>query len=203
MGRLRRFAASASQARVRERRLVLTLALAALCLPFAARVLAGPRGAEIHVRWQPSVDEAARRTLEARFALADGERLDGQTWRYDLTNPDPDNIRAIITDATVADTHDLDRSTYSLTPSAALTDRRQRFGNAGPVIVRIADLLALGLLALAAVVLALPSLKRHAPGARRMVLAPLLAGSRSAAPTPSNACSAKSALPTQIGRAHV
>ena len=156
------------------------LALVAVCLPFGGRMLAGPRGAEIHVRWQSSVDAATRSTLEARFHLRDGERLEADTWRYDLVDTDPGNIRAIVDEASVADTHDLDRSTYSLSPSAVRTDRRQRFGNAGLAIVRLADRLALGLLALAAVVLALPSLKREAPGVHRVVLAPLLAGSRTA-----------------------
>jgi hypothetical protein len=131
----------------------------------------------MHVRWQPSVDAAARSNLEARFHLLDGERLEADTWRYDLVDTDPENIRAIVDDANVADTHDLDRSTYQLSASAVRTDRRQRFGDAGLLIVTLADWLALGLLALTAVVLALPHMKRQAPHVSRG-LVPLLAGSR-------------------------
>ena len=163
--------------RLRSGRAALTLALVAVCLPFAGRMLAGPRGAEIHVRWQSSVDAATRSNLEARLHLRDGERLDADTWRYDLIDTDAENVRAIVDDANVADTHDLDRSTYRLSASAVRTDRRQRFGDAGIAIVTVADWLALGLLAMTAVVLALPHVKRQAPRVSRG-LAPLLAGSR-------------------------
>jgi hypothetical protein len=163
----------------RGRQAALTLALVAVCLPFAGRLLAGPRGAEIHVRWESSVDAAARSNLEARFHLRDGERLEADTWRYDLVDTDADNIRAIVDHANVADTHDLDRSTYLLSASAVRTDRRQRFGDAGIVIVTVADRLALGLLALTAVVLVFPHVKRQAPQVRRGLI-PLLAGSRTA-----------------------
>src|SRR5688572_10727059 len=161
----------------RRRQAALTLALVAVCLPFAGRILAGPRGAEIHVRWQSSVDAATRSNLEARFHLRDGERLEADTWRYDLIDTDAENIRAIVDDTNVADTHDLDRSTYLLGASAVRTDRRQRFGDAGIAIVTLADWAALGLLALTAVVLALPHVKRQAPHVSRG-LVPLLAGSR-------------------------
>src|SRR5918996_3046848 len=132
--------------RLRSGLAALTLVVVAVCLPIAARALAGPRGAEIHVRWQASLDDTARRTLEARLSLADGERLEGTTWRYDLINAGTENIRVVVTDPNAADTHDLDRSTYSLSPTAARTDRRSRFGNAGRAMVVIADRLALGLL---------------------------------------------------------
>jgi hypothetical protein len=161
----------------RRRQAALTLALVAVCLPFAGRLLAGPRGAEIHVRWQPSVDAAMRSNLEARFHLRDGERLEADTWRYDLIDTDAESIRAIVDDANVADTHDLDRSTYLLSASAVRTDRRQRFGDAGIAIVTTADWLALGLLAIGAVVLALPHVRRQAAHVSRG-LVPVLAGSR-------------------------
>ncbi len=155
------------------RRLVVALSLAAvaICLPPAGRMLAGTRGAVIHVRWQPSVDEATRRMLEARFRLDDAEHLDGTTWRYDLIDPDTDNIRAIVTDPNVADTHDLDRGTYAVSAAAERTNRRQRFGEAGIALVNGANTLAMALVALAAVVLALPAL-------RRIPYAPLIARSR-------------------------
>jgi len=140
--------------------LAVWLAVVAVCLPVAGRLVAGPRGAEIHVRWQPSVDEAARGTLEDRFRLADGERLDATTWRYDLTDPRPQNIQALIGETLVADTHDLDRSTYSISPGATRTDRRQQFGDAGPAMVRAADLFAVALLVLGLAILALPIVKR-------------------------------------------
>ena len=158
--------------------LAVWLAIAAVCLPLAARLLAGPRGAEIHVRWQPSVDQAARLTLEERFRLADGERLDATTWRYDLTDARRENIQALVGETMVADTHDLDRSTYSISPDAPRTGRRQRFGDAGPAMVRAADLFAAALLVFGFAILALPIVTRSiAPALRnasRTTIRPIL-----------------------------
>src|SRR5687768_9916756 len=68
-------------------RTAVALVLLAAALPLAARALAGPPGAVVHVRWQSSLDDSAREDLEARFRLADGERIEGTTWRYDLVDP--------------------------------------------------------------------------------------------------------------------
>ena len=59
-----------------SRRTAVGLVLLAAALAPAARVIAGPRGALVHVRWQPSVTAADRQALEQRFHLADGELLD-------------------------------------------------------------------------------------------------------------------------------
>jgi hypothetical protein len=82
--------------------------------PQIARVLAGPRGATVNVRWRTSVTESERHNAEAQFRLADGEPLGEYTWRYDLIDPSPRNIRALLTDPAVADTHNIDRSTVCL-----------------------------------------------------------------------------------------
>jgi hypothetical protein len=158
--------------------LAVWLAVVAVCLPAAGRMLAGPRGAEIHVRWQPSVDEGARRTLEQRFGLADGRRLDTTTWRYDLTDPRRQNIQALVGETMVADTHHLDRSTYAISPDAARTERRQRFGDGGPAMVRAADRAAVALLVLGFAMLVLPIARRSmAPAFRhagRITIRPVL-----------------------------
>jgi len=133
----------------------LALALLGACLPAATRVLAGPQGAIVHVRWDPSLDPAARQALEARFRLTDGQRLDADTWRYDLIDPSNDNIRALVNDAAVADTHDIDRPNYSLASSASRTARRQRFPAGGDLAVSVADGLALVLATLTGLLVAL------------------------------------------------
>lgn len=124
--------------------------VAAVSLPLAARGAAGPPGALVHVRWHAAVDEAARHTLEVRFRLIDGERLDGTTWRYDIVDPSAQNIRALVRDAAVADTHHLDRSSFAL-DGAARTARRGRFAF-GDAIVAVADALATALALLATLV---------------------------------------------------
>ena len=128
---------------------ILVLALCAACLPFAARAVAGEPGARIHVRWQPSIDESARHTLERQFRLDSLERLDDLTWRYDLIDTSTENIRALVGHPAVADTHEIDRPTYTIAPFALRTNRRERFAY-GSGMVRAADLFSIALAAVAA-----------------------------------------------------
>lgn len=124
-----------------SRRTAVGLVLLAVALSLAARGIAGPRGALVHVRWQPSVTAADRQAFEQRFHLAGGEPLDATTWRYDLRDPSSDNISALIAEPAAADTHDINRSDASLAPGAVRTTRQSRFP-AGETIVSIADRLA-------------------------------------------------------------
>jgi hypothetical protein len=112
-----------------------------LAAPIAARLLAGPPGGRVHVRWQASVDTGTRQRLEAQYRLADPEQLDDRTWRYDLIDPRTETIRAIVNDQAVADTHDINRDGYALDPAAVRTSRRQRFA-AGDGMVAAADALS-------------------------------------------------------------
>jgi hypothetical protein len=118
------------------------LLLFCIAAPFAARLLAGPPGGRVHVRWQASVDTATRQRLEAQYRLADPEQLDDRTWRYDLVDPRTDAIRAIVNDPAVADTHDINRDGYALDAAAVRTSRRQRFA-AGDATVAAADALSI------------------------------------------------------------
>ncbi len=163
--------AGLTQPRAWWRATALALALLAAGLPWAMRALVGPPGAMVHVRWQPSLDAAARQSLEARFRLADAERLEEGTWRYDLVDPSNDNIRALVGHPAVADTHYIDRPQYSLEPSTIRTDRRQRFSTGGGAVVAGADRLAILLAALAGLLLALGTSGRaHTPQAVRLLL---------------------------------
>jgi hypothetical protein len=119
----------------------LALLLFCVAAPFAARVLAGPPGGRVHVRWQASVDSTQRQRLEAQYRFADPEPLDDNTWRYDLIDPRTETIRAIVNDPAVADTHDINRTGYALDAAAVRTSRRQRFA-AGDAVVAGADVLA-------------------------------------------------------------
>ena len=120
------------------RRTAVGLVLLAAALAPAARGIAGPRGALVHVRWQPSVTAADRQGLEQRFHLVDGELLDAATWRYDVTDPSSDNLSALVSEPAAADTHNINRSTGSLDPAAVRTARRSRFSD-GNAIVAVAD----------------------------------------------------------------
>lgn len=123
----------------------LVCAVAAVSLPIAARVVAGPRGAIIDIRWQEATDTAARQQLEARFRLTDRLHLGGTTWQYDLVNPSRDILQAIVTHPDVDDTQDIDRVRFALN-NADRTSRRSRFA-AGDAVVLAADIAALLLVA--------------------------------------------------------
>jgi hypothetical protein len=147
----------------------LTCLVAAVCLPVAARWEAGSPGALVHVRWQAAVGPDARHALEAQFRLADGEHLEGSTWRYDLLDPSSGNIRALVRDPAVADTHHLDRTTFAL-DGAERTARRGRFAR-GDALVMVGDVLARALVGVAALVMFLGlSARVAALGAARRAL---------------------------------
>jgi hypothetical protein len=130
------------------------LVILSAAAPFAARLTAGPPGGRVHVRWQPSVDLSARQHLESQFRLLDPVQLDEETWRYDLADPRPDAIRAIVRDAAVADTHDINREAYALEAAAVRTSRRLRFPG-GDLLVSAADTLSAFLAVVAALIVAI------------------------------------------------
>jgi hypothetical protein len=70
--------------------------------PFAPRV---------RVRWSPTVEERQRAVLERQFSLFKGERHEDETWEYDLVDPSPAFVAALVAHPDVADTHYIDRAT--------------------------------------------------------------------------------------------
>jgi len=124
-------------------------------LPVVARLVAGPRGADVHVEWRPSVDAPTRERLAALYHLENPRKLpDTYTWRYDLIDPSSDNIRALVNDPAVEDTHEIDRGEYTLAPSAPRTARRLHLERWGDALVRTADGLSIALLSLGLATLA-------------------------------------------------
>ena len=95
-----------------------------LCLGIAAaaygtlHVTFGPRPVSIHVRWAPGVDDTIRQEAEQRYSLSEGERLEGRTWAYTLSDPSRSNVRALVNDAVVEDTQDIQRTAFRVSPSA-------------------------------------------------------------------------------------
>jgi hypothetical protein len=129
-------------------------ALVGAVLPVAARLAAGPQGADINVAWNPSVDEATREQVRARYRLENPRKLpDTYTWRYDLVDTTRSNIRALVQDAAIADTHEIDRDAFLPSPTAPRTPRRLRLGGWGDTVVGFADAVAIELLALAGLAL--------------------------------------------------
>lgn len=77
-----------------------------------ARLTFGRRPVYVNVRWSADLDEPARRRLEQRYGLADGEPREGTTWGYALTDRSRTNIRALVEDRAVEDTHQIHRTAF-------------------------------------------------------------------------------------------
>lgn len=90
--------------------------------------LAPPPPDRIQIRWTPDAD-AERQQLEARYRLHDGiTRGDpaDRTWLYEIDDASSSNLRALIDDPRVADTHLVDRATAQLTSQESLARRVHR-----------------------------------------------------------------------------
>jgi hypothetical protein len=76
------------------------------------RLAFGPRPVYVHVRWAESVDEATQRRLERQYGLEQPELREGRTWGYALANLSRNNVRALVTDRAVEDTHQIHRTAF-------------------------------------------------------------------------------------------
>ena len=98
----------------KDRRQVGALALACvLVLAFVGylNVFVGPVFApRVYVRWKAGTSETMRVQHQRELKLVAAERYEGTTWAYDLADPSPKGIRAIVTHGSVEDTGNIDRS---------------------------------------------------------------------------------------------
>ena len=80
------------------------------------------------VRWTPAAD-TERQQLETRYRLHDavtrGDPAD-RTWLYEIRDVSRENLRALIDDPRVADTHLVDRATAELTSQESFARRLHR-----------------------------------------------------------------------------
>ncbi|MBI2189376.1 MAG: hypothetical protein HYU37_19940 [Acidobacteria bacterium] len=100
---------------------VVLLALAG-ALHLTLRLTYGERSAYVHVRWAPSVDEATRTRVERAHSLVPVEFREKRTWGYYLTDLSTDNIRQLVRDPAVEDTHNIDRARFRVQSSAERGD---------------------------------------------------------------------------------
>jgi hypothetical protein len=91
---------------------------------------------DINVKWAADATTAERESVAARFQLASDDVSQGLTTRVRLLDPTSDNIRALVNDPKIADTHGIDRRSSSIpTTSWDLVDRvRFRFA---PLRIRL------------------------------------------------------------------
>jgi hypothetical protein len=78
------------------------------------RVMYGERSAYVHVRWAPAVDPATQEQVERTHALARVEFREQRTWLYHLTDVSTENIRSLVGNPAVEDTHYIDRRTFRI-----------------------------------------------------------------------------------------
>ena len=135
------------------------------------RLTFGERPVGIHVRWAPTVDDATRLQLEQRWRLARAESREDRTFGYALTDRSRDNIRSLVLDPAVEDTHEIDRTVFRVGDTAP----RLPYVTPSPGIpVGLEFLSVLGFLGgLASVGLGL--LERAAPGAVKKAITQLMA----------------------------
>ena len=72
----------------------------------------------VNVRWSATVSDLERADLERRLALTAGQRLEGTTWVYDLRDPSPAIISAVVNHPAVDDTHHIERGVARISADA-------------------------------------------------------------------------------------
>lgn len=87
------------------------IALAVLCVVAAALLDVTITNPRVHVRWRDAVTAGERISLERRYSLRSGQRVEDTTWSYELLDQFRDNVGALVADPAVDDTAGFDRST--------------------------------------------------------------------------------------------
>ena len=97
--------------------------LIAAALAFGALRLAyGQRPAYVHVRWAAAVDAAGRAQMERTYSLTRGELREGTTWGYYATDVSSANLRALVENPGVEDTHNIHRTAFRIWRTAPRGD---------------------------------------------------------------------------------
>jgi hypothetical protein len=100
-----------SRADVRQMAVFASLNLVILTAILAARLLMpsaiAPR---VNVRWVAGTSDSSRMELEERFRLRASQYREGTTWTYDLVDPSPANVTALVQNPSVEDTYHINRT---------------------------------------------------------------------------------------------
>jgi hypothetical protein len=86
------------------------------------RLIYGQRPAYVHVRWAATVDAAGRADLERTYSLTRGELREGTTWGYYVTDLSSANLRALVENRAVEDTHNIHRTAFRIWRTAPRGD---------------------------------------------------------------------------------
>ena len=105
----------------------------------ARRAIFGDRPAAVHVRWAATVTESERQRLEGIYRLTAAQVTEGRTFAYALTDVSGANVRALVLDPAVEDTHEINRTSYRI----GFFSPRLAYATGYPAIPRALDALAL------------------------------------------------------------
>lgn len=97
--------------------------------------LTADRAPAVRVRWRDDVTAARQAELERRYMLANGQDPHPDSPRsvaYDLLDTSRRNVRALVQDPDVADTNDIDRELYVVSPDASPSSSRVWLANRLP-----------------------------------------------------------------------
>jgi hypothetical protein len=72
----------------------------------------GARPVFVHVRWNADLDNIGRQRLEQRYHLRPVELEEGSTFSYALMDTRSDNVRSLVLDPSVEDTHNIHRTAF-------------------------------------------------------------------------------------------
>src|SRR6185295_9868465 len=65
-------------------------------------------------RWSAAVNDSARATLEQKYGLTRGAVREGRTWGYYITDLSTSNIRSLVQDPAIEDTHEIHRTKFRI-----------------------------------------------------------------------------------------
>ena len=94
------------------------VSLALLLTPLAVWFLTFQPAPKVHVRWRLALPETSRRMLERQFLLINPVDIKNDTWMYDLLDTSTRNVRALVQHPDAADTHEIDRRGFKVSPTA-------------------------------------------------------------------------------------
>jgi hypothetical protein len=104
---------------IRRGVILIVVAVAAFA---ALKLVYGQRPAYVHVRWASSVDATMRTQMEKIYSLTRGELREGTTWGYYVTDVSGANLRAIVENPAVEDTHNIHRTAFRIWRTAPRGD---------------------------------------------------------------------------------
>ena len=120
------------------------------------RLVYGQRPAYVHVRWASTVDAAGRAQMERTYSLTRGEPREGTTWGYYVTDVSNANLRALVENPGVEDTHNIHRTAFRIWRGAP---RGDYLGTRPAWLASMLELLIPACIGLGALFLALGALK--------------------------------------------